>query len=186
MIGPEDAAIAVRKPDGEIVLEKRALPGKSRLSKIPFLRGIVNFVRQITFGVKALMFSAEFVDLEDEEREEEGEKEGETPAKKKPSKIERLLERIFGDRLQDVLIYFSVIMARGFSVRLFILLPNRFAGFLAFNRHTSGAVIAYNSFEGILRLGIVFSCLWFASRLEDIKRIWMYHGAGHKTIHCYA
>jgi len=185
MIGPEGAAIAVRKPDGEIVLEKRALPGKSGLSKIPFLRGVVNFVRQITFGVKALMFSAEFVDLKEEEEEGEVEKKGETPAEKKPSKMERLLERIFGDRLQDIPIYFSVFMALGFSVGLFILLPNLLAGFLPFNRHTSGGVIAYNIFEGILRLGIFFAYLWFASRLEDIKRIWMYHGAEHKTIHCY-
>lgn len=176
MIGPEGAAIAVRKPDGEIVVEKRTLPVKSKLSKIPFLRGVVNFLSQITFGVKALMFSAEFAGL-DEENE---------PAKEeKHSKVERFLARIFGARLQEALIYFSVFVAVGFSVGLFILLPNLLAGLLPFNQHTTGGVIAYNFFEGILRLSIFFAYLWFASRLEEIKRVWMYHGAEHKTIHCY-
>lgn len=176
MIGPEDAAIAVRKPDGEIVVEKRILPMKSKLSKIPFLRGVVNFLSQITFGVKALMFSAEFVELEADT---------ESAKEKKPSKMENLLSRVFGERLQDALIYFSVFLAVGFSIGLFILLPNLLAGLLPFKQHTTGGVIAYNLFEGILRLGIFFTYLWFASRLEEIKRVWMYHGAEHKTIHCY-
>jgi uncharacterized protein YqhQ len=176
MIGPEDAAIAVRKPDGEIVVEKRTLPMKSKLSKILFLRGVVNFLSQITFGVKALMFSAEFLELEEDT---------ESAKDKTPSHMERLLSRIFGERLQEALIYFSVFTAVGFSIGLFILLPNLLAGLLPFKQHTTGGVIAYNLFEGILRLGIFFTYLWFASRLEEIKRVWMYHGAEHKTIHCY-
>jgi len=172
MIGPENAAIAIRKSDGEIVVEKRPLPAKGKLSKIPLIRGVVNLFRQMVLGVKALMYSAEFVEIEEEEQE-------------KKSKFDAFLERILGEKMKDVLIYITVIISLAFSVGLFILLPNLLASLFNFNKDTTGGVVLYNLFEGIIRLLIFFGYIVLASMMKDIKRVWEYHGAEHKTIHCY-
>ncbi len=178
MMGPNNIAIAVRKPDGEIIVEKRPLPKKSKLSKLPLVRGVVGLFKQMVVGIKALMFSAEFVDLE-----EEGEKE------KEPSKFdqffEKVLGKVFGNKLQDALIYISVFVSLIFSVVLFILLPNFIAGFLPFDRETNSGVVLYNLVEGIVKIILFFSYIVLISKLNDIKRVWQYHGAEHKTIHCY-
>ena len=178
MMGPNNIAIAVRKPDGEIIVEKRPLPKRSKLSKLPLVRGVVGLFKQMVVGIKALMFSAEFVDLEVEE--EEG---------KEPSKVdqffEKLLGKVFGNKLQDALIYISVFLSLIFSVGLFIMLPNFIAGFLPFDKDTSLGVILYNLVEGIVKIILFFTYIVLISKLNDIKRVWQYHGAEHKTIHCY-
>lgn len=172
MLGPENAAIAVRKPDGEIVIDKRPLPKKNIYSKIPVMRGAVNLFRQMVFGIKALMYSAEFVELEDGQET-------------KPSKVDAFIDRIFGDKFKDAAIYFAVIVSLASSVGLFILLPNLLAGFIPFDRETSGGKILLNLFEGLIRIVIFFGYIALASLMKDIKRVWQYHGAEHKTIHCY-
>jgi len=172
MIGPQNAAIAVRKPDGEIVVEKRDLPRKDILSKTPIVRGAVNLFRQMVLGIKALMYSAEFVDIEDEKDA-------------KPSKVDEFINRILGDKFKEAAIYFSVIVSLAFSIGLFILLPNLLAGFLHFNKDTSVGVILYNLFEGLIRIVLFFGYIALVSKMKDIKRVWEYHGAEHKTIHCY-
>lgn len=173
MKGPESIAIAVRKPDGEIVIEKKQLRlRKNKLAKLPVIRGIVEFIRIMVIGVKALMFSADFVDLEEDENAE-------------PSKFDAYLEKLFGDKLKDAVVYFSVIVSIGFSVGFFILLPNLLASILPFDKKTTSGVIYYNLFEGVLRVGIFFAYLVLVSKLKDIQRVWQYHGAEHKTIHCY-
>jgi len=178
MMGPNNIAIAVRKPDGEIIVEKRPLPKRSKFSKLPLVRGVVGLVKQMIVGIKALMFSAEFVDLEVEE--EEG---------KEPSKVDKffdkMLGKVFGDKLQDALIYISVVISLLFSVGLFILLPNFIAGLLKFNKDTNTGVILYNLVEGIVKIILFFTYIVLISKLNDIKRVWQYHGAEHKTIHCY-
>lgn len=178
MMGPNNIAIAVRKPDGEIILEKRPLPKRSKLSKLPLIRGVIGLFKQMVVGIKALMFSAEFVDLEEDE--EEG---------KEPSKFEQFFEKVlgkvFGNKLQDALIYISVIISLMFSVGLFILLPNFIAGFLPFNQDTRSGVVLYNLFEGIVKIILFVTYMVLISKLKDIKRVWQYHGAEHKTIHCY-
>ena len=65
MIGPESTATAIRKPDGEIVVDKKPRPKQSKASKVPIIRGIINFVKQMVVGVKALMYSADFADVDD-------------------------------------------------------------------------------------------------------------------------
>lgn len=172
MMGPENIAIAVRKPDGEIVVDKRPLPGKSPISKIPVVRGAFNLFRQMVVGVKAIMFSADFIELEDGEEQ-------------KPSKLDDFINRLFGDKFKDAAIYASVIFSLALSVGLFIILPNFIAGFMHFNKNTAGGVILYNLFEGLIRVLLFFGYIYLASMLKDIKRVWQYHGAEHKTIHCY-
>jgi uncharacterized protein YqhQ len=170
MMGPENIAIAVRKPDGEIVLDKKPLPAKSRLAKIPFVRGCVNLFRQMIVGVKALMYSADFVELEEEET--------------KPSKVDAFIERVFKEKGKDAVIYFSVILSLALSIGLFILLPNLLASFLHFSK-TGIGVVYYNLFEGLIRIVIFVGYIYLATLLNDIKRVWQYHGAEHKSIHCY-
>ncbi|MCX8129634.1 MAG: DUF1385 domain-containing protein [Clostridia bacterium] len=168
MIGPENAAIAVRKPDGEIVIDRRPLPKKDIFTKLPVMRGIVGFFRQIVLGMKALMYSAEFVDIEED-------------TEAKPSKVDAFLEWVFRDKFKDVAIYLAVVISIAFSIGLFILLPNFLATIVIGVKNS----IAYNLFEGILRICLFFGYIVLASLMKDIKRVWEYHGAEHKTIHCY-
>ena len=171
MMGPENTAIAVRKPDGEIVLDKKPQPKKSALSKIPIIRGSVNLFRQMIVGVKALMYSADFVELEDD-------------SGKEPSKIDAFIERLFKDKGKDAVVYVSVIISLAFSVGLFILLPNLLASLINLKKEGTNVII-YNLFEGAIRIVIFFLYIYLATLLDDIKRVWQYHGAEHKTIHCY-
>ncbi len=173
MRGPENIAIAVRKPDGEIVIDKRELKfKKNKFQKLPVIRGVVEFFRMMVVGVQALMYSAEFVDVEEEE-------------KGKESKFDLFLKKVFGEKLMDVIIYFSVILSIFFSVGLFILVPNFLAGFLHFDKETFSGVVYYNLFEGVIKVAIFIGYLALTSMLKDIQRVWQYHGAEHKTIHCY-
>ncbi len=172
MIGPQYRATAVRKPDGEIVIEKHPMKPKGKLSKIPVIRGAVNLFTQMVIGVKALMYSAEFVDLED----------GDKPYE--PSKFEQFLDRKFGDKIADVAIYFSVILSLCLSVGLFILLPNFITDFFS-NFVQMDNVIVLNLIEGAIRVGIFIGYLALVSLMKEMKRVWEYHGAEHKTIHCY-
>jgi uncharacterized protein YqhQ len=174
MMGPENIAIAIRKPDGEIIIDKRPLPKKSFVTKLPFVRGSVNLFRQMVIGIKALMYSADFIELEDEEET-------------KPSKIDRFLEKLFGtgEKLKNAIVYISVIFSLAFSIGVFILLPNFIAGLFNFNRNMPGDVILLNLIEGFIRIVLFFGYVYLASLMKDIKRVWQYHGAEHKTIHCY-
>jgi len=173
MIGPQYRATAIRKPNGEILIEKQPMKPKSKISKIPIVRGAVNLFTQMVIGVKALMYSADFIDIED----------GDKPYE--PSKFEKFLERKLGDKVTDVAIYFSVILSLLFSVGLFILLPNFIANFIPVNRDSSSGVIILNLIEGAFRVGLFIGYLALVSLMKEMKRVWEYHGAEHKTIHCY-
>lgn len=173
MIGPENAAIAIRKPDGEILIDKRELTTKSKFARIPVLRGIVSFVRQMVLSTKAMMFSAEFIDIKSESENTES------------TFFDRLIDKMFGEKAKDAIIYLSLIISLAFSIGLFILLPNILAGLLNFNKDTYTGVIFYNFFEGIIKVALFFFYLALASKAKDIKRVWQYHGAEHKTINCF-
>jgi len=108
MMGPESYAVAVRKPDGDIIVDKKPLPEKKWVNKTPVIRGVFNLFRQMVVGIKALMYSADFVDIE----ESNGEKEKQN----KESLTDRLINKIFGDKFKDAAIYFAVIISLAFSV----------------------------------------------------------------------
>ncbi|MBQ3573103.1 MAG: DUF1385 domain-containing protein [Clostridia bacterium] len=175
MRGPKKIAVSVRKPDGEIITDVKEL-GKARtgwMVKLPIVRGCVNFFDSMITGVKALMFSAQFFDIEDDG----------TPKEQEPSKFEAWLEKkLDSERAMNVVIYISVILSLLLSVGLFILLP----GFIG---EAVRAVIDNNYIvtlaEGIIRIGIFIIYLALVSQMKDIKRVFMYHGAEHKSIHCY-
>lgn len=175
MRGPESVGIAVRKPDGEIIIDKKphqTLAKRYKFFKAPIVRGAVGIIESMVLGVKSIMYSAEFVELEDEEQSQ-------------PSKFDKFLERLFGEKLQEGIIYFSVFIALVFGIGLFILLPNLLAGLMHFNKNTASGSIYYNLFEGLIRIILFVGYIVLISKLKDVKRVFEYHGAEHKTIHCY-
>lgn len=171
MKGPKEIATAVRKSDGEIVIDKRAVSSlvtKYHVNKIPIVRGVFAFFDSMISSTRALMWSAEFVDLEEEETE---------------SKFDKWLSRKFGDKIKDIVIYFSLVISLVFSIGLFFFLPNLITGFLL------GDAIENNLLktliEGVIRISIFLGYVILVSQMEDIKRVFQYHGAEHKTIFCY-
>lgn len=169
MKGPHEMAIAVRKPDGEIIIEKKsvnALSMKYKIFKLPILRGVISFFESMITGVRSLMFSAEFFDLEEEQ----------------PSKFDLFLERKFGNKLKDIVIYSSVFFALVFSILLFFMFPAFISGFLRKVIESNAVIVAL---EGIIRISIFMIYLLLVSKMDDIQRVFMYHGAEHKSIHCY-
>lgn len=175
MRGPHKTAMAVRKPDNEITCEINDNGTKKHnfFLRLPIVRGCVNFIESLVVGMKALMFSAEFMDIEDEEAEE--------------SKFDKWLNDKFGDKIKDIVIYFSIALSLVLSVGLFILLPNALAELIAWLVSLSSANIS--SFvplmEGISRMVIFITYLGLVSLMPDIKRVFEYHGAEHKTIACF-
>jgi uncharacterized protein YqhQ len=175
MIGPDKKAMAVRKPDGSILVEELAMTRFTGLASILFVRGSVRLFRQLVSGTKALLRSAELVDEPGAAADEQ--------QQAKP------FER-FAARHTDLFLYGSAMVGILFSVGLFILLPNLITGFLvqlpgAAGLAGRGSTILRNLVEGLIRIVLFVSYLMLASRLKDIRRVWMYHGAEHKAIACY-
>ena len=171
MRGPKDIASAVRTPSGEIVVDKRpvsSLVTKYHVNKIPIVRGVFAFFDSLICSMRALMWSAEFFDLEDDSVE--------------PSKFDKWLTEKLGDKLKDYVIYFSVFISVIFSVGLFFILPNLVTGFL--HRFVENNVLM-SLIEGVLRIAIFLGYILIVSQMEEIKRVFQYHGAEHKTIFCY-
>ncbi len=181
MRGPFKTATAVRKSDGEIVckVDENGTKTRAKFFKLPIIRGCVNFIDSLVIGMKALMYSAEFVDLE-----EEGEAETE-------SKFDKWLEDKFGDNVKDIVIYAAIFFSIILSVGLFILLPTVITrgiewifSFTPFTAVTETRVFT-SVCEGIIRMAIFLCYLAIVAKMPDIKRVFMYHGAEHKTISCY-
>lgn len=176
MRGPSKMAIAVRKPDGEIELDVSEINLKNnKIKKIPILRGMISFVESMVTSMKALMFSAEFVDVEPEENEKE-------------SKFEKWLSDKFGDKLKDYVIYFAVFLAIIMSVGLFFLLPMLIGeGFSYIFRSSPESTVSAirSAAESISRIVIFLGYLLLCTLQSDVKRVFQYHGAEHKTIFCY-
>ena len=179
MRGPFKTAMAVRKPDGEIVckVDENGTKKKNKFLSLPIVRGCVNFISSLVLGMKAIMFSAEFIDLEEEEETE--------------SKFDKWLEEKFGDKIKDIVIYVAIALSLVMSVGLFILLPTAIAqgiqdllkwlGFTEFA--SSGSFLS--TVEGIVKMIIFVSYMYLISRMKEIRRVFEYHGAEHKTIACY-
>lgn len=173
MRGPKEIAIAVRKPDQEIIVEKKPISSvlqKNKILKLPIIRGCISFFESMITGVKALMFSAQFFDLEGEETE---------------SKFDKWLEEKLGDKIKDVVIYFSVILSLIMSIGLFFLLPNFVAELLAKITPMGVDGTLRTLVEGAVRMLIFLAYILLVSQMNDIKRVFMYHGAEHKTISTY-
>lgn len=169
MRGHNSIATAVRCGNDIIVKKDMAKPltRKYKILSVPFIRGTVALIDSLIIGIKTLTYSAELVEGESEEE---------------PSKFELFLKRVFGDKLDDVIMYFSVALSLAISVIIFFIGPTYVAGFL--KRYTENTFLI-NLFEGVLRVAIFVAYLALISHMEDIRRVFEYHGAEHKTIHCF-
>lgn len=163
-------AVAVRKEDQSIELlkdEYKLFTSQNKILSLPFIRGVFNFVDSMYLGIKTLTWSASF--FEDEE---------EAQAEKKPGWIEKNLKK---ETAEKVLMTFTVMLSLFFSIGIFILLPTFVAG-LIYKIAPYQFTIALA--EGILRIVLFVVYVWLISKMEEIRRVFMYHGAEHKCINC--
>ena len=174
MLGPEKKAVVVRKPDGaleEQVEDRVLIKDRHPILGTPFIRGIFNFGSSMANGVKALMYSASFFPEEDEPEE--------------PSRFEQWLDRRLGsEKAASFFIALAVALGVAFSVGLFILLPTAAVGGVGWF-WTGMPMWTRNLLEGVVRIVIFMGYLILCSRMKDIRRVFSYHGAEHKTIFCY-
>ncbi len=175
MRGKHVAAMGIRLPNGEIeITEKELHPlrDKYKIAGVPVIRGVVNFVESITFGYKCLMESAEKSGLEDTESE---------------SKVDKWLTEHFSDKVMPIVGVISAILGVALALGLFMYLPalindllDKYVFFGGIAKHNLQPLV-----EGIIKIIIFIFYMWAVSQMKDIKRVFMYHGAEHKTIFCY-
>lgn len=169
MMNRDDYAVAVRKPDGNIEVKKDryvSITRKAKILALPIIRGVFRFADSMIVGMKTLTYSASF--FEDDEEEE-------------PGKFEAFLDRVFGEKLESAIMAFVMVLSFILAIGIFMVLPVAIADF--FRRFiTSENVMAI--LEGVIRIVIFIAYIKLVSRMEDIKRTFMYHGAEHKCINC--
>lgn len=168
MKNKENYAVAVRKPNGEVVVELENFQGMlhgNKIKELPFIRGIFNFIDSMVLGMKALNFSASFYEEEDEE----------------DTKFDKAVDKISGGNSENILTVLTTIFSVVLAVGIFIVLPYfisaQFEGFIR-NRSLMAII------EGAIRILIFILYVWGISLMKDIKRLYRYHGAEHKCINC--
>jgi len=169
MRGSQGIATAVRTGQGEIVVEKNIYTSYTKKNKIlglPIIRGFISLIESLVIGVKTLNYSASFFEDGDEE----------------PSKLDKLIENIFKEKSNDVIMGISLVFSLAISIGLFFVLPTSVASiFSKMGANTMGM----NIVEGIIRVLLFLLYVYLIGKMEDIKRVFEYHGAEHKTIFCY-
>lgn len=170
MRGPKKEAIVIRS--GEELVTKvediKATKDKYPILGWPFVRGVVNLIASLANGMRALTYSAQFMPEDEQEQ---------------PDKFDQWIEKKFGsEKAEKIIITTSVVLGIIIAVGMFILLPTLIAGLLD---GVITAPVIRNLIEGVLRIAIFLLYIWLVSKMEDIRRVWMYHGAEHKTIYCY-
>ena len=176
MRGPKLTAMAVRNPEGEIVLESWETEPKKRakILTLPFIRGIFNFIDSMKFGYKALMRSAEIAGLEEDEPKKELTPEEQEKQEKKQSAT------------MNVIMVISSVLAVVLAITLFVALPTFLYSLLEkIPSFPQGNRYLQSVFEGVMKIVILVSYLALVSLMKDIRRTFSYHGAEHKTIFCY-
>ena len=171
MRGPEKDAVVVRGKDGlSVEIKPRKLPPEKSALRWPLVRGVYNFFDSQVTGVKSLMRSADLSPEEDDLSQE-------------PSKFDLWLEKKLGnEKFQQYLISAAVVMGLGLSILLFFVLPMVICSFLD---RWIGSNLALNLVEGLIRICIFVGYIFAVSRMKEMKRMFAYHGAEHKTIRCY-
>lgn len=171
MRGEYGFAQVIRNAEGELVTEYEKIPPvqeKHKILAFPFIRGTYRLIDSLKIGMKSLFRSAEIAGLEDDSESK--------------SKFDIWLEKKLGDKAPEFFMTFALIISLALTIFLFFLLPNLIAGLLI-NKEKSQ--ILYNLIEGIVRMMIFLGYLLSVSKMKEIRRVFMYHGAEHKTIHCY-
>ncbi len=169
MRGPFVTSMATRMPDGSIDVETWPTNKGNKVHwtrKVPFLRGIFNMVDSLVVGYGCLMKSAEKAGVEEEE----------------PSKFDRWLEQKLGDNMMKVLGGFAVVLGVALAAVLFIFIPTGLSSLL---RPVVGTGIVLSLIEGLIKVVILVGYMALCSRMKEIRRVFAYHGAEHKSIACY-
>lgn len=168
MRGSKGVATAVRTTRGEIVVEKKNYTSYTKKNKffgLPIIRGFISLIESLVIGVKTLNYSASFF-------EEEGE----------PSKFDKWLEKIFKEKSNDIIMGISLVISLIISIGLFFILPTLVANLFS---KIGASTMGMNIVEGIIRVLIFLLYVYLIGKMEDINRVYQYHGAEHKTIFCY-
>ena len=172
MKGPYKTMLAVRNPNGEIELEElKLVPLKEKYPVLgwPLIRGVVNFIESMKTGYKALALSAEKAGFEEEEE---------------PSKFEKWLDKTFGSKVNGIIMGIGGVLGVVLAIALFFLLPTWFFNLL--QRWLGDGLAPWRSvLEGVMRIFIFILYVVLCAFMPDIKRVFQYHGAEHKTIFCY-
>lgn len=167
MKGPGGYSTSVRLPDKKIYVKFHKYESygeKHPVFKIPFIRGVANFIEALMLGMKTLSYSSSFFDEEEE------------------TKTDRLFKDIFKDKAEDVALGITFLFSIVIALALFMFLPATIAELLGkwiSNRYLLSVI------EGLIRLFIFLLYVWLIAQMDDINRLFMYHGAEHKTINCY-
>lgn len=171
MRGPATQAIVVRKPDGSLESKTEVLrlpKDKHPILGWPIIRGTFNFIDTMVKGIRAITYSAGFMPEDELEN---------------PSKLDIWIEKHFSsETAEKIIVSISVVLGIALAIGLFILLPTVLTGFIS---PFVGNGILRNLIEGILRIAVFILYMWLVSKMKEIKRLWQYHGAEHKTIFCY-
>lgn len=177
MRGPKCSVMALRMPDGSIsVEEKNHLPisKRNKFLSLPLIRGVASFIDSLVFGYKCMMESAEKTSFED--LKSDGEEE--------MSKLDRWITDHFGEKMMAAISIIAGVLGIALSVFLFMWLPAQIFSWI--NNASNESLSNFRGlFEGIMRMAIFVGYLFAVSRMKDIKRVFMYHGAEHKSIFCY-
>lgn len=177
MQGPKGAAMSVRLPDGTIDTEKlevKHIRDKFKPAGWPIIRGVFNMVESLLFGYKCMEKSAVKAGLDDDDMDPE-----------KMSKLDKWLSEHFGPKMMAVITGVSMVLGVILAFGLFTYLPAIIvdkADELIFKNALQNI---HPLFEGIMRMIIFVAYIWIVSKIPDIKRVFMYHGAEHKSIFCY-
>ncbi len=175
MKGPQKTALAVRLPDGEIdvsFMSEKTIKDKLPFLKAPVLRGVVNFIESMLTGYKALMLSADksgFTELEEEQKEGE--------ERKEPEKL--------SGAFMNVLMVIAAVLGVALAVVLFMLVPRLVVGGIDLLLGDSMPSFLRALIEQLIKMAVFVCYVWAVSFMKDIRRVFMYHGAEHKTIFCY-
>lgn len=176
MQGPKGAAMSVRLPDGTIdteMLEVKHLRDKFKPAKLPLIRGVVNMVESLLFGFKCMEKSAEKAGIDDDIDPEE------------MSKLDKWLSDHFGPKMMAVITGISMVLGVALAFGLFFYLPTFLVDTVDKYLFKDALADLHPLFEGIMRMVIFVAYVWIVSKIPDIKRVFMYHGAEHKSIFCY-
>lgn len=187
MKSPEKTALAVRVPDGsiDITYMKDKNPNeRPKILRLPIIRGVINFVSSMVNGYKAMMLSAEksgFTDLEEEEKKTDTEI-GES---NEPTQNGETQDKKDNSALVNVIMIIGAVFGVALAVVLFMWIPRLAVGGLEWLFKTDFSKILRSGIEQIIKLSVFVLYVWLVSFMKDIKRVFMYHGAEHKTIFCY-
>ncbi len=170
MRGTKGLATAVRLSNGTIEIKKQnyeSFSKKNKIFSLPIIRGFVSLIESLIIGMKSLEFSASFFEEEEEES----------------SKFDSWFKNTFKEKSNDIIMGISLVVSLALAMLLFFILPTVLTSFIK-NNVTKNPFIL-NVIEGIIRVGVFLLYIYLVGKMEDIKRVYQYHGAEHKTIFCY-